>query len=209
MLINPIINSHYYQNKPCQPKPKVLPSFNGALSGIEKEIGNVLFMDNGSIYLKEPKNLYDGVCDLLIGLKKNTCTRYGIEKRLSEALNLAEKKQYKNRQILGIIGHGANTVALELDNKEVLAINYSNPFCGRGIASFDLPVKDQGYSGTFHYTLRPLTDVDNITHDDVKAMRELIEKCGYRTNDLEDHKTHQLCEYNGRKYLLDAQCATK
>ncbi|MEI8377686.1 MAG: hypothetical protein WCF95_04020 [bacterium] len=97
MLISPIATKYYYQSKPCQPKPKALPSFKGSLSGVEREIGNVLFMENGSIYLKEPKNLYDGVCDLLTGLKMNTTTRYYVEDRLKEVLKLEGKKQYKNK----------------------------------------------------------------------------------------------------------------
>lgn len=207
MLINPVISNYHYQNKPSQPKLKALPCFKGALPSITKEIGNVQFMDDFTIRLKEAKNLYDGVYDILSGLKKNKNLRFGIEDRLSEVLKLAEKKQFRDRKVLGVIGHGGNVVALELNNKEVLTMSYSNPFYGRNAASFDLPVKEQGYSSRYHYNLRPLADVDNITPGDVKAMREFIEKNGYKTIDLEDHKTHQVCEYNGKKYLLDAQCA--
>ncbi|MEI8377687.1 MAG: hypothetical protein WCF95_04025 [bacterium] len=85
-----------------------------------------------------------------------------------------------------------------------MAINNKTTRTG---APFDLPAKEEGYSGGFHYTLRPLAEIDNITEEDVIKMRNWIHSLGYKTTDLQDYATYQLCKYQGKTYLLDSECA--
>jgi hypothetical protein len=174
---------------------------------VMKEIGNVQFMDDFSIILKEPKNLYDGVCDILSAMKQNKETKFAFQDRLSQVLKLSEKPDFEKRKLHGIIGAGNNSVALEIDNKEVLSVSNTSPFYGRCVESFDLPIIKEGFSGIHYYNIRPYGDVDSVTMDDLKALKQDISQKGYRTRDLEDYKTYQACKYNTKTYLLDAQCA--
>lgn len=204
MFVHPVYNKNYMQYK-INPKSND-KSFKG-YSSFAIKASNVETIEDCLFRLKEPKNLYDGVCDILNHLKEKKDLRIKVTDRLSEVLNLAQNTNYKERKVHGIVGHGANGVFLELDNKQVLSMSYSNPFYGRGRSFFDLPVLDEGYSGRFYYSLRPLVETENLTFDDVAKIRTTIQKAGYKTQDLEDYKTYQICEYKGKKYLLDAQCA--
>lgn len=171
------------------------------------QIDNVSFLDDLSIMLKEPKNLYDGVYDILSALKKNKSTHFGIESRLEQAFKMADNPKFAKMKLNGVVGFGDNSVALSVDKGQVLSISRQNPFYGRFAEDFDLPVIDQGYSGSFYYNLRPEIDNDKTTFADVQNVMKQIEQKRYKIRDLNSNGLHQVCNYKGQSYLLDAECA--
>ncbi|MDD3420235.1 MAG: hypothetical protein PHE78_06500 [Candidatus Gastranaerophilales bacterium] len=202
-----------YSTKPSVYKAKSTQkqSFGSALpsSKIVLQIDNVLFFDDLSIMLKEPKNLYDGASDILSALKKNKSTYFGIESRLQHSIKMAETPKFKKMKMNGVIGFGDNSVALSVDKGRVLSISRQNPFYGRFVEDFDLPVLDQGYSGSFYYNLRPEIDNDKTTYADVQNVIKQIEQKRYKIKDLTSSSLHQVCNYQGKSYLLDAECARR
>lgn len=210
MFIQPIQfnNNHLLKKKNNTNKPKI--NFKGNSQEILCKIGNTLFMEDSTIKLIEPKIFYNGIYDLLQGIQKSKIWRYpNLEERLSQMLQLSSKPQFENKKVLSLIGYGKNSVYTELETGQVVGVSYNNPFYGRSVQNFDLPVEEQGFVGRLYYNVRPVV-TEEATLEEVLAVKAQIRKAGFKpTDDFKDYQTHQTCKYKGKPYLLDAECATR
>lgn len=202
MLVGKICDYNLHMAKAPIPLPKSTHFTGGYNRCVEQTIGNVEFLDDFMLRLKEPKNLLDGIEDILNALKRQT-RKYAIASRLDAAKRLS---MFQNRKLEEIVGFGANTLAIKLDNNEVLGISNNNPFVGRAFQPFDLPVITQGRvpNNSMHYSLRKFAE--EVDYKELEELEKNIQAKGFKVFDWGEY---QAGKSDGKIYLLDFECAKK
>lgn len=180
-----------------------------------KEIGNLSIICNQKgctenvVTLKKPLGLFKGLKTLT---ELNQVTNvYNADKGLLESFAAEVKKTglYKNRKLKGIVGAGSRSVALELDNAEILKISLVRDNCTARPYNelFDLPILDRGKVGNIWYYTQPKAETKGITSEHVVDIINKIKSCNYTPRDLQPQRVEQVGLYKGKPYLLDRECA--
>lgn len=173
---------------------------------------NVTFYNNATAMLDEPRPFVFGVKYLINAIIKNEAQGFlsTIDildvTRLRDILQKVPENVFSKRTVFGIIGAGANTTALELDNNEVLSISTNlDCFEKRNFEDFDLPVKKMAYypdNQTSGWYIRDKGEP--VTEEELLELGQRIFDKGYM---LEDWRAEQACKIKDKTFLVDFECA--
>ncbi len=164
-----------------------------------------------SINFKSPLNICEALSEIIL-IGKTRTEKFYNTKTITEFHNAVKKEDFKkDKKVIGAEA-GAETLALELDNKTVLKLSYV-PNYPDECRLFDLPVLEKGKipnSATFYY-IQPKADTENVTLQHLEEVIQDIENAGYNAIDLllDEAYLSQIGLYNGKAYLLDPDCAYK
>ncbi len=173
---------------------------------------NVTFYNNATAMLDEPRPFVSGIKYLINAIIKNEAQGFASTidildvTRLKDILQKAPENIFSQRTVFGIIGAGINTTALELDNNEVLSVSTNlDCFEKRDFEDFDLPVKKMvSYADNKNSGWYIRDKGEPVTEEELFELGQRIFSKGYM---LEDWRSEQACNLNGKTYLLDYECA--
>lgn len=208
-------------NKPYMKKPTQAPAF-GAIKVDDLKVihqaGNVQFFNNETIMFKEPMPFFNGLEELHGAVEKNAqrlpwgmicLTGPNIEK-LRSAMEKLDVQKFKDREIYGITGVGADIVALKLDKGEVLCLTsgLNTRFGTREVEDFDLPILEKGKIQRDNYLdgwfISPFAEP--VTKEELNELRNKIIKKGYL---VYDWRAGQAGRLGSNIHLIDFECAIK